>query len=314
MSYTNRFSGNNFSGGNFGNFDYGQTRMAGDAFQPSYDDPTDNNQFVMNQQEHVKNQQTKDTQDWTTYQSDNTVESSTYHDTSGGGNSGGGGNNGGSTFNTTNNTTNTTNTSTTTNNITNSVDIDQEIDQESKAEYNMGNYDQNNSFNNNVLSDYAEMNVFQNQYGGDVKAINIAYNGEGAQTKATPVSDLTIAGAYEVSDSPAKTASFIGKYGDLNRANQSSYGNTGVKVANKYMDMGRANQAIDVGAMDQRVNTRPLYHQAQSRVEGAYTFGDRYANQAPNWQDVNNQDDNYGIDPNIQDKVFGNNDDDDWIE
>ena len=313
MAYTNRFSGNNFSGGQFGNFDYGQSRMAGDAFNPEYEDRTDNNQFVMNQQESVRNQQTKDSQSWTTTQTEQGDTTPTYTETSEGTGGGGGGNGGGSTTSTTNNYYENNNTTTSTNTITNSVDIDQEIDQDSKAEYNMGNYDQNNSFNNNQLSDYAEMNVFQNQYGGDVKAINIAYNGEGAQTKATPVSDLTIAGAYEVSDSPAKTAGFIGKYGDLNRANQSSYGNTGVKVANKYMDMGRANQAIDIGAMDQRINTRPLYHQAQSRVEGAFTFGDRYANQAPNWKDVTNEDENYGIDPDIQDKVF-NNDDDDWIE
>ena len=167
----------------------------------------------------------------------------------------------------------------------------------------------NGSFSNNVLGDFAEMNIFNNQYGGDNKAINITYQGEGAQMKATPVSDLTMAGAYEVSDSPANTAKFMGKYGDLNRANQSSYKNSGAGTAQKYINMGKQNQTVNQQALDKQIRTSPLYHQAQSRVEGAFTFGDRYSKKAPKWKDSTPQDQNYGIDPDIKDSIFNKDDD-----
>lgn len=351
MAYTNRFSGNNFTGNQFGNFDYGQTRMAGDAFDPSKSNKSNvqtnkqSNSWSSNDKPQFADIDTSGgmsypggSPDWRKVGQEQNGKNH-FGWPPGGGNQvvdlnppdrggqapGNGGNNkpifpdnpgdihkiydlnpphrggqapdnGGGGNNTS---------------VENNIEIDQDIDQEAKAEYNMGNYDQSGSFNNNQLSDYAEMNVYQNQYGGDVKSINIAYNGEGAKMKATPVSDLTMAGAYEVSDSPAKTAGFIGKYSDLNRANQSTYGNTGVKTASKYMDLGRANKVMDTKAMDQRVNTRPLYHEAKSRVEGAYIFGDRYRKAAPGWDPVNNKDENYGLDPEIVGNVFDNDNDDD---
>ena len=314
---------NNFSGGyqnqftnttNFGNFDFGQSRMAGDAFSADTSEDRSaqkaaNDQFVYNQQEFVQNQQTQDQEklgetittevgDWSPTWQD-TVEGGTGTQpiiTQPGGN-------------VTNNY-NSTSTSEENTTITNTVDIDQKIDQESDASYEFGDISFEHSFNNNQLGDFAEMNVYNNQYGGDVKSINIAYNGEGAQMKATPISDLTAAGAYEVSDSPAATAGFIGKYTDLNRANQFSYGNTGIRTASKYIDLGRANKAIDTEAMDRRTSSSPLYHESKSRVEGAYTFGDRYAESAPDWDPVQNQDPDTNLNPDLTEGIFNPEDED----
>ena len=67
-SASNNFSGgyqNRFTTQSFGNFDFGQSRMAGDAFSADTSEDRSaqkaaNDQFVYNQQEFVQNQQTQD--------------------------------------------------------------------------------------------------------------------------------------------------------------------------------------------------------------------------------------------------------------
>lgn len=193
---------------------------------------------------------------------------------------------------------------------TNTNSTNQNAGQDANSSYQFGDVD--NNVNNNTLGDFSEMNIFNNQYGGDVKSVNISYQGDGAQMKATPIRDLTMAGYFDVSDSPAKTAGFMKKYGDLNRANQSDYSNTGVRTAQKYMNMGANNKVVDTNALDKQVRNNPLYHRDMSRVEGSFTFGDLYANGGgvPKWNYEPKPNEDYGIDPVIKDKVLGNDDDD----
>ena len=285
----------------FGNFDFGQTRMAGDAFSPNSDFMQGQRDFVQDQQESDKNPNQNSSYDWTPnspqYHTTDVTTNANYNDITHQGNTynyGDGPSSGDTTYT-----------------WTSETDIDQSSQQDANAETNFGNVDTDVS--NNQMGDFSEINVFANQYGGDNKAFNITYQGEGAQMKATPMRDMTMAGMFEVSDSPAKTAGFMKKYGDLNRANQADYANTGVSTAQKYINQGAANKVVDIGALDQQIRTSPLYHRDMSRIEGAYTFGDRYAQggSQPNWQYDPQPDKDYGIDPIIKDNVFGNNDDDD---
>mgnify|MGYP003312653830 CR=1 FL=1 len=48
----------------------------------------------------------------------------------------------------------------------------------------------------------------------------------------------------------------------------------GVNTANKYIQMARENNPINIVALDKSIRTRPLYHEAKSKLEGLKTFGD----------------------------------------
>jgi len=273
----------------FGNFDFGQNRMAGDAFSPNSEFIQGQRDFVTEQQQTDKNPNTNSPyQTGSTSNQPNNIthEGNTY-------NYGSGPSKGDTTY-----TWNST------------KDIKQDSNQSADAATNFG--DISTDVSNNQVGDFSEINVFANQYGGDNKAFNITYQGDGAQMKATPMRDMTMAGMFEVSDSPAKTAGFVKKYTDLNRANQADYSNTGVSTAQKYINMGAANKVVDVGALDQQIRTSPLYHRDMSRIEGAYTFGDRYAQggSQPNWEYDPKPDQDYGIDPVIKDNILDNDDDD----
>ena len=273
----------------FGNFDFGQSRMAGDAFKP-------NEAFMQGQRDFVKEQQGRDKVPNFNMPANNNPVVDMPNSIIQGGNTynyGDGPKSGDR-------------------NYSYSYDnkVDQKSDQDASANTEFG--DVTNNLQNASVSDFGEMNIFNNQYGGDNKAINITYQGEGAQLKATPIRDMQMGGMFDVSDSPAKTAGFIGKYTDLNRANQSSYSNTGVKNAQKYIEQGKANKVVDIGALDTQVRTSPLYHRDMSRVEGAFTFGDRYATggSQPKWTYDPKPEKEYGIDPVIKDKALGDGDDD----
>ena len=51
-------------------------------------------------------------------------------------------------------------------------------------------------------------------------------------------------------------------------------GTFGVDTANKYIQAARQNNPINIVALDKSIRSRPLYHEAKSKLEGLKTFGD----------------------------------------
>ena len=183
-------------------------------------------------------------------------------------------------------------------------ELTQENDQEANSSNQFGNV--SNVGNNNQISDYGSLFINNQQYGGNNRSFNLSYQG-GADTqyKATPMSDLTMGGAFAVEDSPADTAKFMNKYSDLNETNQQQYKSNALTSVAKYMALGRDNKTIDPKAMDQRVQENPLYHLNMSRVEGAHTFGDQYSKDPADWKPIQPKDEDIGVDEDLRDEIFG---------
>ena len=89
---------------------------------------------------------------------------------------------------------------------------------------------QDNDINSNITGNNNITNISQDNsvrnYGGDQRNFTYVSNNKNGFTD-TPASMATMAGFYEVSDSPASNAAFIDRYSTQNFDNQKRYGNTG---------------------------------------------------------------------------------------
>lgn len=56
----------------------------------------------------------------------------------------------------------------------------------------------------------------------------------------------------------------------------------GTSIANKYIQMGRDNKAVNINALDQNIREAPLYSGARAELEGLKVWGDRYRNSREN--------------------------------
>ena len=112
------------------------------------------------------------------------------------------------------------------------------------------------------------------QYGGINK--NFVYNGSsnGKNYMDTPVSAGTMGGYFHDGDSPGKSASFVDRYQTMNRDYQQQFKDTG--YANKAINQAAQTSAIDVGALDQRVNDRAKLSRARSTNMAGSIFGDMF--------------------------------------
>ena len=112
------------------------------------------------------------------------------------------------------------------------------------------------------------------QYGGINK--NFVYNGSsnGKNYMDTPVSAGTMGGYFHDGDSPGKSASFVDRYQTMNRDFQNQFKDTG--YANKAINQAATTSAIDVGALDQRVNDRAQLSRARSTNMAGSIFGDMF--------------------------------------
>ena len=93
-------------------------------------------------------------------------------------------------------------------------------------------------------------------------------------------SSLQGPGSYENQVSREKSirnSNFIGsKIGDESYTvgHAPTQSTDGASIAMKYIQLGQATQGVDLAGLDQRINQRPLYHQAKSDLEGLKTYGD----------------------------------------
>ncbi len=118
-------------------------------------------------------------------------------------------------------------------------------------------------------------------YGGSSRVLN--YQGSGDLTKDTPVSAATMAGLYDVDDSPAANASRVDRQVDQNRQNQQYYKESTANIAQNAIDSAGKNAYIDPAALDKRVSAGAQNMFDMSTMMGANIFGDMYAGKAPQW-------------------------------
>ena len=91
-----------------------------------------------------------------------------------------------------------------------------------------------------------------------------------------------------------------------NTAKATQFANQSVS---KYLKMNKANQSVDIGALDQTIRKAPIINQSQQQVQGGYTYGDMYSygkNNLPNYSMPENPSKIEGPDfDSMYDKVTG---------
>jgi hypothetical protein len=137
---------------------------------------------------------------------------------------------------------------------------------------------QDNDINSNVTGDNNNVNISQDnsvrQYGGINKSF--VYNGSsnGNNYMDTPVSAGTMGGFFHDGDSPGKSASFVDRYQTMNNDYQKQFSNT--NFAQQAITRAAQNKAVDIGAIDQRVNDRSTANRARSSSMAGDIFGDMF--------------------------------------
>ena len=149
---------------------------------------------------------------------------------------------------------------------------------------------QDNDINNTVTGDNNYTNINQDnsvrQYGGDNRIFQYQSNGNAGTD--TPASMATLAGFYDVDDSPAKQAKFQDLYSTLNSDAQKKYSNTS-HIAQGAIANANRNSTLDAGAMDARIRNREMYSRAKADQMGMNLFGDMYKGSGPSWQTADPQ-------------------------
>ena len=115
-------------------------------------------------------------------------------------------------------------------------------------------------------------------YGGDNRVFQITYGGgsnnsAGGQV-AAPASDLTMAGAYGINDSPSATAMFNDMFTTLNRDNQKKYDNVGTNTAKKYINLGRKAQPSEWDRINKQISKSVRGHFTKADKLQTLGFGD----------------------------------------
>ncbi len=153
-----------------------------------------------------------------------------------------------------------------------STSIDNEVEQSQDQEVN-----QDNDINSSVNGDNNNVNINQDnsvrQYGGINKSF--VYNStNGNNYMDTPVSAATMGGYFHDEDSPGRSASFVDRYQTMNRDYQKQFSNS--NFAQQAISKGAQNAAVDIGALDQRVNDRAKLSRARSTSMAGDVFGDMF--------------------------------------
>jgi len=147
--------------------------------------------------------------------------------------------------------------------------------------------DQDNDINTNIDgNNNTVVNTQDNsirQYGGDNRSFNYIGGGGGSGFEDTPVSAATMAGFYDVDDSPAAQAKFNDLHTTLNRDNQKRYAGMGLTTASMF-DKYDARSYTDESMTNAVArSTQNSYDRAD--VQTGITLGDIWRpDYAPNWR------------------------------
>ena len=134
----------------------------------------------------------------------------------------------------------------------------------------------NNTVTNNQTIDNSRT------YGGSTRTFN--YQSSGNPATDTPVSAATMAGFYDVDDSPAANAGRLDRQIDQNRQNQQFYEQNTAGIAQRAIDNASANSYIDPAALDKRIAQREQYSRDTATAMGSNIFGDLFAFKPPTWK------------------------------
>lgn len=175
-----------------------------------------------------------------------------------------------------------TDNSNTSGNAKNTGDITNETKIRNSQENNVKN-DTNISFGDIGAGSVIDASVDNSNrvYGGDNRSF--VYNssntgsqggsGGGRGNTDTPVSMATMAGFYDVDDSPSANAAFVDRYATQNRDLQKNYNNTS-HIAQKAINRMDQNSFIDTVGLDKRIAEREAYSRKKADVLYADMFGE----------------------------------------
>ena len=151
---------------------------------------------------------------------------------------------------------------------------------------------QNNATNNSTINgnnnsvDQSITQTVNNDrtYGGTNKSFT--YNGSSNQD--APVSAGTMAGHFYDGDSPSKSAAFLDRYTTMNDDYQSKY--KGSNTAQNAINAASKNEAVDINALDQKINDRASASRARSTVMAGDIFGDMFNFRPSEWRNADKMD------------------------
>ena len=144
------------------------------------------------------------------------------------------------------------------------------------------NITQDNDINTNVTGDnntvITEQDNSIRQYGGDNRSF--VYNSTGANVGSgagpsymdTPVSAATMAGFYDVDDSPAAQASFMDRWTTQNRDNQKRYAGEAMKTYNMFGKIDTRSYTPE--SMANAIGRHTQYSFDRADRQTAHVFGD----------------------------------------
>ena len=152
---------------------------------------------------------------------------------------------------------------------------------------------QDNDINSTVTGDNNNVNISQDnsvrQYGGINKSFVYNASSNGKNYMDTPVSAATMGGFYHDEDTPGRSAAFVDRYTTMNTDYQKRFQNT--NFAQQAITKGAQNKAVDIGALDQRVDERAKANRARSSSMAGDIFGDMFNYKPAEFKPANFDDD-----------------------
>ena len=135
---------------------------------------------------------------------------------------------------------------------------------------------QDNDINTTVQGDkntvITEQDNSIRQYGGSSRSFNYSGGKGGNRYEDTPVSMATMAGFYDVDDSPAANAKFMDMYTTMNRDNQKRYAGEAMKTFAKYGNLDARSYTDE--SMENALNRGTQYSFDRADRQTAQVFGD----------------------------------------
>ncbi len=134
--------------------------------------------------------------------------------------------------------------------------------------------------NNNTVVNNQDNSI--RQYGGDNRSFNYI-GGSGNAYEDTPVSAATMAGFYDVDDSPAAQARFVDQYSTINRDNQKRFAGAGLTTSAMFDKYDARNYTDESMTNAIARSTQNSYDRAD--VQTGITLGDIWRpDYAPDWR------------------------------
>ena len=163
-----------------------------------------------------------------------------------------------------------------TNSVDNTVTADNDSVKNNHQITQAQNITQDNDINTNVTGNnntvITEQDNSIRQYGGDNRSFVYNASGAGPSYMDTPVSAATMAGFYDVDDSPAAQASFMDRWTTQNRDNQKRYAGEAMKTYNMFGKVDARSYTPE--SISNAVGRQTQYSFDRADRQTAHVFGD----------------------------------------